>query len=106
MKFLVLWELELSMLRPEIVKSVMQMPEYAKTLKAFQKMQFDISKSPPFRKLPPVKSIKTNSPRMIKFILDTAEKTFPSPRLPVSLLIRIIEQSRDGQIGDVNLPTS
>ena len=32
-KFLVLWELELSMLRPEIVKSVTQMPEYAKSLK-------------------------------------------------------------------------
>ena len=33
MKYLVLWELELSLLRPEIVKLVAQMPLYGKGLK-------------------------------------------------------------------------
>lgn len=68
--------------------------EYTETLKAFQEMQFDVRKSPPFRKRPPVKSIKANAPKMMKLVLDTAGKTFPSPRLPVSLLFRILEQSR------------
>lgn len=68
--------------------------EYTETLKAFQEMQFDVRKSPPFRKPPPVKSIKANAPRMMKLVLDTAGKTFPSPCLPVSLLFRILEQSR------------
>jgi transcriptional regulator with XRE-family HTH domain len=99
----------------ELNRSVLQCPqchkrqgvlfsEYTKTLKAFQEMQFEVRKSPPFRKLPPVKSIKANSPRMLKLILDTAKKTFPSPRLPVSLLIRIMQQSGGGQIGDIKLP--
>ena len=68
--------------------------EYVETLKAFQEMRFDVNKSPPFQKAPPVKSIKANTPRMMKLVLDTAGKTFPSPRLPVSLLFRIMEQSR------------
>ncbi len=68
--------------------------EYKETLKAFQEMQSDVRESPPFRKRPPVKSIKANIPRMMKLVLDTAGKTFPSPRLPVSLLFRILEQSR------------
>ena len=71
--------------------------EYTETLKAFQAMQLELRKSPPFRKPPPVKSIKTNARRMMKLVLDTAGKTFPSPRLPVSLLFRILEQSRQNQ---------
>src|SRR5208283_1461202 len=37
--------------------------EYSETLKAFAEMQFDVSQSPPFRKAPPVKSLKANTPR-------------------------------------------
>lgn len=68
--------------------------EYSETLQAFQDLQSDVRKSPPFRKPPPLKSIKANAPRMMKLVLDTAGKTFPSPRLPISLLFRILEQSR------------
>jgi hypothetical protein len=33
MKFLILWELEVSRLRPEIVNALMKMPEYAVKLR-------------------------------------------------------------------------
>jgi transcriptional regulator with XRE-family HTH domain len=72
--------------------------EYIKALKAFQDMQFEVRKSPPFRKVPPVKSLKTNAPRMMKLVLEAAGKTFPSPRLPVSLLFRVLEQSSQKSI--------
>ncbi len=88
-----------------LVRSVIQCPqchkrqgvlfsEYTETLKAFQEMQLDVRKSPPFRKAPPVKSLKANTPRMMRLVLETAGKTFPSPRLPVSLLFRIMEQAK------------
>jgi transcriptional regulator with XRE-family HTH domain len=67
--------------------------EYTRALKAFQDIQLQVKKSPPFRKLPPVRSLRKNTPQMLKLILKTAGKTFPSPRLPVSLLFRILEQS-------------
>jgi transcriptional regulator with XRE-family HTH domain len=73
--------------------------EYAETLKAFKEMQFDVSQSPPFRKAPPVQSLKANTPRMMRLVLETAGKTFPSPSLPVSLIFRIVEQSRQAPNG-------
>lgn len=68
--------------------------EYSEALRAFQEIQLDVGKSPPFQKLPPVRSLGKNSSQMLKLILETAGKTFPSPRLPLSLLFRILEQSR------------
>ncbi len=38
MKFLVLWELETTGLRPETVHAVMRMPDYAKKVKADKKL--------------------------------------------------------------------
>lgn len=72
--------------------------EYSETLRAFQEIQLDVGKSPPFRKLPPIKSIRNNTPKMLKLIIETAGSTFPSPQLPVSLLFRIMEQSRQKEI--------
>ncbi len=68
--------------------------EYLKALQAFQDMKLQVKKSPPFKKLPPVRSIRNNSSKMLKLILETAGKTFPSPKLPISLLFRIIERSK------------
>ena len=67
--------------------------EYDKALKAFQDMQRDVRASPPFKKAPPLKGLTRHSLRILETLLQTAGKTFPSPRLPVSLLFRIIEQS-------------
>jgi transcriptional regulator with XRE-family HTH domain len=72
--------------------------EYLKALQAFQDMKLQVKKSPPFKKLPPVKSIRNDSSKMLKLILETAGNTFPSPRLPISLLFRIIEQSRQERV--------
>ena len=38
MKFLVIWEIDIAMLKPEIVKMVMKMPEYAKKLHVTKKL--------------------------------------------------------------------
>ncbi len=38
MKFLVLWELELSRLRPEVVQAVLRMPDYAAPLRTQGKL--------------------------------------------------------------------
>src|SRR6187455_3107987 len=38
MKFLVLWELELSRLGPQVVQAVLRMPEYAEPLRAQGKL--------------------------------------------------------------------
>ena len=38
MKFLVLWELELSRLRPEVVQAVLRMPDYAAPLRSQGKL--------------------------------------------------------------------
>ena len=72
--------------------------EYTRTLQAFQDLQLEVKKSPPFRKLPPVKSIWNNTPKMLKLILEVAGSTFPSPKLPISLLFRIVEQSKQEQV--------
>lgn len=93
----------------QIERSVMQCPqchkrqgvmfsEYLKALRAFQDMKLQVKKSPPFKKLPPVRSIRNDSSKMLKLILETAGDTFPSPRLPISLLFRIIEQSKQEHI--------
>jgi transcriptional regulator with XRE-family HTH domain len=93
----------------QIERSVMQCPqchkrqgvmlsEYLKALRAFQDMKLQVKKSPPFKKLPPVRSIRNDSSKMLKLILETAGDTFPSPRLPISLLFRIIEQSKQERI--------
>jgi transcriptional regulator with XRE-family HTH domain len=68
--------------------------EYSETLKAFQDLQTDVRRSPPFKKLPPINSIKSNGPILLKLVLESAGKTFPSPRLPVSLLYRILQQPK------------
>ena len=68
--------------------------EYTEMLEAFRKLQQAVREAPPLRKAPPAKSLIKNIPPMLKMVLDGAEKTFPSPRLPVSLLFRILEQSR------------
>jgi len=68
--------------------------EYAKALKAFQDMRLEVRKSPPFKKAPPLRNLRMNTREMLKVIFETAERTFPSPSLPVSLLFRILEQSR------------
>jgi len=72
--------------------------EYTEMLEAFQKLQQAVREAPPPRKAPPVKSLIKNIPPMLKMVLEGAEKTFPSPRLPVSLLFRILEQSRQKEI--------
>jgi transcriptional regulator with XRE-family HTH domain len=71
--------------------------EYIEMLEAFQKVQQAVQEAPPPRKAPPVKSLIKNIPPMLKMVLEGAEKTFPSPRLPVSLLFRILEQSKKKQ---------
>lgn len=38
MKFLVLWELDVAQLRPEVVQKVMRMPEHAKQIRAQGKL--------------------------------------------------------------------
>lgn len=68
--------------------------QYTETLQAFRDLQLQIKKSPPFQKLPPVKSIRNNTPKMLKLILEVAGSTFPSPKLPISLLFRMVEQSK------------
>jgi hypothetical protein len=72
--------------------------EYLKALQAFRDMKLQVKKSPPFKKLPPVRSIRSDSSKMLKLILETAGNTFPSPKLPISILFRIIEQSRQEQV--------
>ncbi len=68
--------------------------EYEETLEAFKEMQLEIKKSPPFRKLPPLKGLKRNTPKMLRLVLGSAASTFPSPRLPFSLLFRLLEQMK------------
>lgn len=72
-------------------------PAYIETLEAFQKLQQAVREAPPPKKAPPVKSLIENIPPMLKMVSEAAEKTFPSPRLPVSLLFRILEQSKKKQ---------
>lgn len=72
--------------------------EYTEMLKTFQKLQQAVREAPPLRKAPPIKSLIKNTPPMLKMVLEGAEKTFPSPRLPVSLLFRILQQSRQQKI--------
>lgn len=79
--------------------------EYTETLKAFQDIQLEVRKSPPFRKLPPVRSLRKNTPKMLKLILEVAGSTFPSPKLPISLLFRIVEQSKQEQVDEHPPPT-
>ncbi|MDW8327723.1 MAG: muconolactone Delta-isomerase family protein, partial [Anaerolineales bacterium] len=38
MKFLILWELELARLRPEMIQAVMRMPDYAAKLREMGKL--------------------------------------------------------------------
>jgi transcriptional regulator with XRE-family HTH domain len=73
--------------------------EYLKALQTFQDLKLQVKKSPPFKRPPPLRNISHNTPKMLKLILETAGSTFPSPRLPISLLFRIIEQSRQEQTG-------
>ncbi len=68
--------------------------EYSKALQAYKDIQRQVKESPPFKKLPPVNIVKQNTPKMLKLLFDTAGSTFPSPKLPFSLLFRIIEQSK------------
>jgi len=88
-------------------RSVMQCPqchkrqgvifsEYSKVLHAYRDIRLRVKKSPPFKKLPPVKSAR-GIPDILRMIVETAGSTFPSPRLPISLLFRIIEQARQEQ---------
>ena len=88
----------------KIQRTVMQCPlchkrqgvmflEYSKALHAYQDIQLQVKKSPPFKKPPPVKSLR-NIPAVLRLVLETAGSTFPSPKLPITLLFRIIEQSR------------
>ncbi len=72
--------------------------EYTEMLEAFQQVQQAVREAPPPRKAPPVKSLIKNIPPMLKMVLEGAGKTFPSPRLPVSLLFRILKQSRQKEI--------
>jgi len=73
--------------------------EYDRALNAFREMQQQVKKSPPLRKPPPFRSLSRNSRQMIAMLLQIAGRTFPSPRLPVNLFFRILEQSR----GDKNV---
>jgi len=70
--------------------------EYSKALRAYQDICQQIKQSPPFMKPPPIKSAR-NVPDILRVILETAGNTFPSPKLPFSLLFRIIQQSRQEQ---------
>ena len=74
--------------------------EYSKALHACKNIRLQVKKSPPFKKLPPVKSARNNIPDIFRVICETARSTFPSPKLPISLLFRIIEQSTLEQIED------
>jgi len=71
--------------------------EYSRALRAYRDIRYQVKKSPPFRKPPPIKSVG-NIPDILKVILEAAGNTFPSPKLPVSLLFRIIEQSGQEEI--------
>lgn len=74
--------------------------EYLKALKAIENILTAVKDSPPFRKAPPIRSVKNNAPAMFKLIRETAGGTFPSPRLPFSLIFRIYEQAREKEIKD------
>lgn len=91
-----------------IQRTVMQCPqchkrqgvmfsEYSKAVRAYQDIQLQVKKSPPFRKPPPIKSLR-NIPDVLRLIFETASSTFPSPRLPISLFFRIVQQSSQEQI--------
>lgn len=71
--------------------------EYSRALWAYRDIRHQVKKSPPFKKPPPIKSVR-NIPDILKVILETAGNTFPSPKLPINLLFRIIEQSGLEQI--------
>jgi len=94
--------------RSKTERSVMQCPqchkrqgvmfsEYSKALGAYQDIQLQVKKSPPFKKLPPLRSLR-NTPDLLRLIFETASSTFPSPRLPISLFLRIVQQSSQEQI--------
>ncbi len=85
-------------------RSVMQCPqcrkrqgvlfsEYTKALQAFQNITEEIKRSPPFKKLPPVRGISRYAPQTVALLLKTVGTTFPSPKLPLGLLFRIAEQT-------------
>jgi transcriptional regulator with XRE-family HTH domain len=77
--------------------------EYLEALEALKDVRIQVKRNPPFKKAPPVKSLRNNTPKILKLMLEAAGSTFPSPRLPISLLFKIIEQSRQGQTGAINL---
>ena len=72
--------------------------EYSKALEALKDIRLQVKRNPPFKKLPPVRSLRDNSPKILKLILETAGSTFSSPKLPVSLLFRIIKKSSREQV--------
>jgi transcriptional regulator with XRE-family HTH domain len=74
--------------------------EYLKASKAVQNILKAVKASPPFRKAPPIRSVKNNAPVMFKLIRETVGGTFPNPRLPFSLLFKIFEQAREKEIKD------
>jgi transcriptional regulator with XRE-family HTH domain len=74
--------------------------EFLKASKAIQNILTAVKDSPPFKKAPPIRSVKNNAPAMFKLIRETCGGTFPSPRLPFSLIFRIFEQARDKEIKD------
>ena len=71
--------------------------EYSRALRAYRDIRRQVKKSPPFRKPPPIKSVR-NLPDILGVKLEAAGNTFPSPKLPISILFRIIEQSRQEQV--------
>lgn len=74
--------------------------EYLKASKAIQSILAAVKDSPPFKKAPPIRSVKNNAPAMFKLIRETVGGTFPSPHLPFSLLFRIFEEAREKEIRD------
>jgi transcriptional regulator with XRE-family HTH domain len=72
--------------------------EYLKALEALKEVRVQVKRNPPFKKAPPVRSLRNNTPKILKLMLEAAGSTFPSPRLPISLLFRIIEKSRQEQV--------
>jgi transcriptional regulator with XRE-family HTH domain len=71
--------------------------EYKKALASFREILREVKKAPPFKKAPPVRSMRRNVPSMLKLIRDSAGGTFPSPELPFSLLFRIYAKAREEQ---------
>ena len=70
---------------------------YSKLIEIFLEAKAGVQASPPFQKAPPVRLIAKKIKQTLEQMKSTVGSTFPSPQLPIRLLLKIWERARQDQ---------